>query len=226
MVALESLHAAIMSCTDCDLCRTRTNAVPGEGSFSARLMFVGEGPGFNEDRQGRPFVGAAGQFLNELLESIGLRRDDVFITNLVKCRPPENRDPLPGEAEACSKYLDAQIEGIKPDVIVPLGRHALSRWFPNESIGKVRARARRFGDITLFPLYHPAAALHNGSLRATILEDFAKLADLLERLRAPAQQASPPQHDLFGAAVPAEQAGQAAKQDPPEEPNERQLSMF
>lgn len=215
MPDLESLHAAIRSCRDCALCETRTNAVPGEGAFSAELMFIGEGPGFNEDRQGRPFVGAAGQFLNELLASIGLRREDVFITNMVKCRPPGNRDPFPGESEACSKFLDAQIQTIKPKVIVPLGRHALAHWFPNEAIGKVRARPKQFGDITLFPLYHPAAALHNGALRATIEQDFAKLGQLLKQRtagQAAAQQQPLPDGEIAGAKLDA--------------PEDRQLSMF
>lgn len=215
MSDLQSLAQAINGCVDCGLARSRTQAVPGEGSPQAQLMFIGEGPGFHEDQQGRPFIGPAGQFLDELLASIGLARSDVFITNMVKCRPPNNRDPFPGEMEACSKYLDAQIEAIKPKVIVPLGRHALAKWFPNESIGKVRAKARRFGDITLFPLYHPAAALHNGALRSTILDDFAKLGDLL---RAPAP---PPE------TTPAE-AGPVQGQAHPGEsgPQSEQLSMF
>ena len=147
-------------------------------------MFIGEGPGFNEDRQGRPFVGAAGQYLDELLLSIGLKREDVFITNMVKCRPPNNRDPFPGEIAACSGYLDSQIEAVRPAVIVPLGRHALARWFPRDSISKVRARPRVFDGITIFPLYHPAAALHNSALRATIEADFAKLGALLKQREA------------------------------------------
>ena len=180
MADLQALHQQIHTCQECALHRARTNAVPGEGASNASLMFIGEGPGFNEDRQGRPFVGAAGQFLEELLHSIGLKREDVFITNMVKCRPPNNRDPFPGEISACSRYLDAQIEAIGPKVIVPLGRHALARWFPRDSISKVRARPRVFDGITLFPLYHPAAALHNGALRATIEADFAKLGALLK----------------------------------------------
>ena len=204
----------------CNLAGGRTNAVPGEGASDASLMFIGEGPGFNEDRQGRPFVGPAGQFLDELLRSIGLDRSSVFITNMVKCRPPNNRDPFPGEIEACSAYLDAQIDAIKPKVIVPLGRHALARWFPNESIGKLRARPRRFGDITLFPLYHPAAALHNGGLRSTIEQDFAKLGELLrERERTPSsfEQSPLTATDSPPADVPDHQ--------PPDESNQ-QLSMF
>ncbi|MXW30044.1 MAG: uracil-DNA glycosylase [Chloroflexi bacterium] len=179
MADLLALHQQIHTCQECALHRARTNAVPGEGAPNASLMFIGEGPGFNEDRQGRPFVGPAGQFLDELLLSIGLKREDVFITNMVKCRPPNNRDPFPGEISACSRYLDAQIDSIKPAVIVPLGRHALARWFPRDSISKVRARPRVFDGITIFPLYHPAAALHNGALRATIEADFAKLGALL-----------------------------------------------
>ena len=180
MVDLQALHQQIHTCQDCALHRARTNAVPGEGAHNASLMFIGEGPGFNEDRQGRPFVGAAGQYLDELLHSIGLNREDVFITNMVKCRPPNNRDPFPGEINACSRHLDAQIAAIKPTVIVPLGRHALARWFPRDSISKVRARPRTFDGITIFPLYHPAAALHNSTLRATIEDDFAKLGALLK----------------------------------------------
>ena len=208
MADLQTVREAVLRCTDCGLHQSRTMAVPGEGSPHADVMFIGEGPGFNEDRQGRPFVGAAGQFLNELLSSIGLRREDVYITNMVKCRPPNNRDPFPGEIDACSHHLDEQIAAIQPKIIVPLGRHALARWFPSESIGKLRARPRTFGALTLFPLYHPAAALHNGGLRSTIEEDFAKLGELLERLRrdpvAPVAPGTPP---------------------PAEPPNE-QLSMF
>ena len=184
MVDLLALHQQIHTCQECALHRARTNAVPGEGAPNASLMFIGEGPGFNEDRQGRPFVGPAGQFLDELLLSIGLKREDVFITNMVKCRPPNNRDPFPGEISSCSRFLDAQIDSIKPAVIVPLGRHALARWFPRDSISKVRARPRVFDGITIFPLYHPAAALHNGALRATIEADFAKLGALLREREA------------------------------------------
>ena len=184
MVDLLALHQQIHTCQECALHRARTNAVPGEGAPKASLMFIGEGPGFNEDRQGRPFVGPAGQFLDELLLSIGLKREDVFITNMVKCRPPNNRDPFPGEISSCSRFLDAQIDSIKPAVIVPLGRHALARWFPRDSISKVRARPRVFDGITIFPLYHPAAALHNGALRATIEADFAKLGALLREREA------------------------------------------
>ncbi|MDE2836476.1 MAG: uracil-DNA glycosylase [Chloroflexota bacterium] len=206
MADLQALHQQIHTCQDCALHRTRENAVPGEGAPNASLMFIGEGPGFNEDRQGRPFVGAAGQYLDELLHSIGLKREDVFITNMVKCRPPNNRDPFPGEISACSGYLDAQIEAINPAVIVPLGRHALARWFPRDSISKVRARPRTFDGVTVFPLYHPAAALHNSALRATIEADFAKLGALLRDRES--------------------QGAPAANENPDEGSGSQQLSMF
>jgi len=180
MGELAEVHQQILACIDCPLHLNRTQAVPGEGSTSADLMLIGEGPGFHEDRHGKPFVGPAGQFLNELLASIGLLRRDVFITNMVKCRPPGNRDPYPGEIEACSKYLDAQIKLIRPKVIGLLGRHALAKWFPGESIGKVRAKVRRVDGTVFFPMYHPAAALHNPGLKATIEWDFRKIAGLLK----------------------------------------------
>jgi uracil-DNA glycosylase family 4 len=233
VAGLDAIHQTIRSCRECNLCSARTNAVPGEGSSSAEIMFIGEGPGFNEDKQGRPFVGAAGQFLNELLQSIGLDRSSVFITNMVKCRPPNNRDPFPGEIEACSLYLDEQIETIKPKIIVPLGRHALTRWFPNESIGKLRARPKRFGDVTVFPLYHPAAALHNGGLRATIEQDFAKLGALLDQLVKNPNGETPPgaQPGLLDAAPPPGQQPASAERQVEQEPSGRQqvgqqLSMF
>ena len=182
MSEIIEIRDQIASCIACDLSKSRANTVPGEGSSVAKIMFVGEGPGSNEDKSGKPFVGLAGQFLDDLLSSIGLSRQDVFITNLVKCRPPNNRDPFPNEISACSNFLDAQIETIKPLVIVPLGRHALNRWFPGTSIGKVRAQERLFGDTYVIPLYHPAAGLHNGSLRSTIYADFQRLKEFLESL--------------------------------------------
>ena len=191
MADLSSIDQRVRRCTECALHATRTNAVPGEGSPQADLMFIGEGPGFHEDRQGRPFVGPAGQFLNELLGSVGLRREDVYITNMVKCRPPHNRDPFPGEIASCSAYLEEQIATIRPKVIIPLGQHALAKWFPNGSIGKLRAKPKRFGDVTVLPMYHPAAALHNGNLRGTIVADFAQVGELLKESPPPA--APPPQ---------------------------------
>ena len=176
---LKSCSDEVRSCQLCRLSKTRTQAVPGDGSPVAQILFVGEAPGLNEDRQGIPFVGAAGRILDNMLKSVALDRESVFITNIVKCRPPNNRDPLPDESEACSDYLDRQIEILRPSIIVPLGRHAASHWFPKEPISKLRAQARSVGELTLFPLYHPAAALHNGKLRKTIQSDFLKLGALL-----------------------------------------------
>ncbi len=229
MAGLDVIHQVIKTCEDCDLCWERTNAVPGEGFAQAGIMFVGEGPGFNEDKQGRPFIGAAGQFLTHLLESIGLRREDVFITNMVKCRPPNNRDPLPKEIEACRHYLDEQIEEIAPKIIVPLGRHALARWFPGQSIGKLRAQPKVFGAVTLFPLYHPAAALHNGGLRSTIEEDFAKLGALLADLGG--QPSSPQTNPTVKSGPPVTVrpeavAGPEPEQEKTDEPPSQQWSMF
>jgi uracil-DNA glycosylase len=231
---LDVIHKAITTCEDCDLCQARTNAVPGEGSAHAEIMFVGEGPGLNEDLQGRPFIGAAGKFLTQMLGSIGLRREDVFITNMVKCRPPDNRDPLPTEMAACAHYLDDQIAEIAPKIIVPLGRHALARWFPGEAIGKVRAQPKLVDGITLFPLYHPAAALHNGGLRSTIEEDFAKLGALLANLggsasltQSPTPVASEPAPEPLLAPEPREVVV-APEQEPEQtiEPSSQQLNMF
>ena len=153
-------------------------------------MLIGEAPGFNEDKQGRPFVGAAGHFLEELLALANLRRENVFITNTVKCRPLNNRDPLPGEISACRKYLDRQIEVISPKVIVTLGRHSLTSFLPKETIGKARGRPRSVNGITLFPMYHPAAALHQGGLRKVIEEDIMKLPALLKELSSAQQEAA------------------------------------
>ena len=181
---MAQVEEQIRGCTMCDLSRTRTNAVPGEGNRSANVMFIGEAPGFHEDRNGEPFVGAAGQFLNELLESIDLDRSTVYITNVVKCRPPGNRDPLPDELAACAHYIDRQIELIDPKVVVTLGRFSMSRWFPKERISRIHGTPKRFGNVTVVPMYHPAAALHQGSLRATIEADMKKLPQILAQMEA------------------------------------------
>ena len=190
--ALRALAQQIAVCPKCELAKTRTHAVPGEGNPSADIVFIGEGPGFYEDQQALPFVGPAGKFLDELLASIGLRRADVFICNVLKCRPPDNRDPLPGEIAACKPWLDAQIEIIKPKVIVTLGRFSMSRYFPGQSIGKIHGQSRKLGDVIVVPMYHPAAALHQASLRRTIEQDFQKLpAVLAEVLKVEAKPREP-----------------------------------
>jgi DNA polymerase len=161
--ALARIADEIVACTRCELHKTRTKSVPGEGPADARIMLIGEAPGWNEDQQGRPFVGAAGRFLEELLASAGMTRDEVFITNVVKSRPPGNRDPLPDEIAACAPFLERQIEVIDPDVIVTLGRFSMARWFPGERISRIHGQPKRVGRRLIVPMYHPAAALHQPS---------------------------------------------------------------
>lgn len=157
------------------------NPVPGHGNPNAEIMFIGEAPGQKEDEQGIPFVGQAGKLLDELLASIGLKREDIYITNVVKFRPPENRDPTPEEKEACMPFLKLEIGIIKPKVIVPLGRHALGTFLPKVNITAAHGKAQKINDgISIFPLYHPAAALHNPNLKGTLFEDIAKLKEFLD----------------------------------------------
>ncbi|MBI4497672.1 MAG: uracil-DNA glycosylase [Chloroflexi bacterium] len=210
--ALDELHQAMLPCTRCGLAQGRTQVVPGVGPADARIMFIGEGPGFQEDRQGLPFVGPAGQFLNELLASIGLKRDQVYITNVIKCRPPQNRDPMPGEIAACRPWLEQQIARIKPKIIVTLGRHSMARYFPGESISRIHGKHKVVDGTTIFAMYHPAAALHQDSLKATLREDIKKLPALLAQMEAAERQG--PQTS------PAEAASPPAQQQP------HQLSLF
>jgi uracil-DNA glycosylase family 4 len=179
MSALTQLCEEIIACRDCELAKYRTKVVPGEGAEDADLLFIGEAPGWHEDQQGRPFVGPAGQFLDQLLASIGLRREEVYIANVIKCRPPQNRDPLPAEIQSCGKWLDRQIEIIQPQMIVTLGRYSLARYFPNQSISKIHGKPRKSGGVIYYPMYHPAAALHQGSLRRTIEADMLRIPQIL-----------------------------------------------
>jgi uracil-DNA glycosylase family 4 len=179
---LNDLDEQIRVCQKCILGRGRTNAVPGEGPAEAQIMFIGEAPGFHEDRQGRPFVGAAGQYLDELLDGIGLKRADVYITNVIKCRPPANRDPAPIELEACRPYLDRQIELIRPQMVITLGRFSMARYFPGASISRIHGQPKRVGSMIYYPMFHPAAALHQPKWRSLVEEDFAKLPELLAKL--------------------------------------------
>jgi uracil-DNA glycosylase family 4 len=178
---LESLAAEISRCTRCLLHRGRTKAVPGVGPSNAEIIFIGEAPGFHEDQQGLPFVGAAGNFLDELLESIGLKREEVFIANVIKCRPPGNRDPLPEEIEACRPHLDRQIELIQPKLVVTLGRFSMARAFPKARISRIHGQPRKIGGVIYYPMYHPAAALHQPSLRRTVEEDMRRIPELIEQ---------------------------------------------
>jgi uracil-DNA glycosylase family 4 len=181
--ALRELYEQVAVCPDCELSRNRTHAVPGEGPPDAEIVFIGEAPGYYEDQQARPFVGPAGQFLDQLLASIDLRREDVYICNVIKCRPPQNRDPLPGEIQACHKWLERQLEIIRPRLIATLGRYSLAKYFPGQPISRIHGQERRVGDLLVVPMYHPAAALHQASLRRTIEEDFKKLPAILEKAR-------------------------------------------
>lgn len=160
-----------------------TNMVFGEGSPDADIVFIGEAPGKNEDLQGRPFVGAAGKFLDEMLASTGLKRDDVFISNIVKYRPPNNRDPYPEEKKAFLPYLQKQLAIIKPKLIVPLGRHSLSVLLPNLSISQVHGQPKRLGGQVYLPLFHPAAALYNSTMKQTLIDDFAKIPAILKQIK-------------------------------------------
>ena len=186
---LANLAEQISGCPKCALAKTRTNAVPGAGNPNADIVLIGEGPGFHEDQQGLPFVGAAGKFLDELLASINLRREDVYICNVIKCRAPNNRDPLPEEIDACAPWLAQQLDLLKPRMIVTLGRFSMGRYFPGATIGRIHGQAKRIDGVLVVPMYHPAAALHQASLRQTIMEDFQKLPGLLEQ--AAAEEAQP-----------------------------------
>lgn len=199
---LDALREQISVCTRCELHRAATNPVPGEGNPDARILLIGEAPGFHEDTHGTPFVGNSGKFLTELLAKAGLSREDVFITNVVKHRPPGNRDPLPDEMAACAHFLEEQIEIINPDVIVTLGRFSLARYFPGERISKIHGQPKEIDGRYVVPMYHPAAALHNGSLRPEIEADFLKLPRLLAerdkaREAAEAKQTDVQQQTLF-----------------------------
>ncbi|OLD27219.1 MAG: hypothetical protein AUJ02_00290 [Chloroflexi bacterium 13_1_40CM_3_65_12] len=190
---LNQLHAEVRACVKCGLHATRTQAVPGMGPCPADIMIVGEAPGFNEDRQGEPFVGAAGKLLDTLLARIGLGRSDVYITNVLKCRPPQNRDPMPNEVESCSPYLARQLSLVKPKVVLVLGRHALERLLPGQgSISRIHGSLVRRGDVAYVPLYHPAAALHNGALVADLEHDFDQVKAYLDKLLAPPPPPEPP----------------------------------
>ena len=169
------------ACTKCSLHFSRKNAVPGTGPADADIMFIGEGPGFHENEQGEPFVGAAGRFLDELLQSVGMSREKVFITNVVKCRPPSNRDPSPDELSACDGYLQRQIQAINPKVIVTLGRFSMHKFLPHAKISQAHGQAVRVKGRLVVPFYHPAAALHQPSLRPTVEADFARLPEWIEK---------------------------------------------
>ena len=204
--ALAQIASEVSVCQRCMLHHSRKLAVPGEGPVDAEIMFIGEGPGFHENEQGRPFVGAAGKYLEELLAKINLQRTEVFIGNVVKCRPPNNRDPLPDELAACSDYLERQIQAINPKIIVTLGRYSMARFLPNAKISEVHGQSYRIKGRQVVPMFHPAAALHQPSLKITVEHDFAHLPELIakadestivEEQKPPENKSEPTQLSLF-----------------------------
>lgn len=181
---LQQIHEEVQICTKCGLYFSRKHGVSGAGPADAEIMFIGEAPGFHENETGVPFVGGSGRFLDELLEGIGLKREEVFIGNVVKCRPPSNRDPLANELVACEPYLDRQIAVINPRVIVTLGRFSMAKFLPNAKISEIHGQAMRVKGRLIVAMYHPAAALHQRSLRSTLETDFAKLPELIAQADA------------------------------------------
>jgi len=178
---LDQIEADILDKDVCpDLAKSANSLVMGDGNPDADIVFIGEAPGKNEDEQGKPFVGAAGKFLNEMLASIGMQRQDIYITNIVKYRPPNNRDPLPDEKEAFWPYLLRQLKVIEPKVVITLGRHSMEYFLPGAKISEVHGEPKRRGDLVILPLFHPAAALYNGGMRATLMEDFMKIPKIIE----------------------------------------------
>ena len=201
--SLPQIASEIAKCEKCKLYSTRKRTVPGEGPENAKIMFIGEGPGYHENEQGRPFVGQAGKFLDELLASIKMKRADVFIANVVKCRPPQNRDPEPDELTACNDYLERQIALINPKAIVTLGRYSMEKFFPGAKVSSIHGQAKKVKGRLVVAMFHPAAALHQPKYRSMIEEDFKKLPDYIaqaekESAAAPAKPEEPPeQMSLF-----------------------------
>lgn len=204
---LKQVAAEVSVCTQCILHKTRKKSVPGEGPANCEIMFIGEGPGQTENEQGRPFVGAAGQFLDQLLAQAGLKRPEVWIGNVVKCRPPNNRDPMPEELAACDVYLEQQIAAINPRIIVTLGRFSMGKFMPGAKISAVHGQMRKVGNRFVIAMFHPAAALHNINIKPQILADFAKLPQLLDVARKELAKSAP------------------VKEEPPKE-EPKQLSLF
>ena len=199
MSTLSKLYEEITLCQLCEIARYRTKTVPGEGAEDAEIMFIGEAPGWHEDQQGRPFVGPAGQYLDQLLALIGLKRQQVYIANVIKCRPMENRDPLPSEILNCRKWLERQIEVIQPKMIVTLGRYSMAMFFPGKSISKIHGTAQKRDNVVYYAMYHPAAALHQQSLRQAIEADMLKIPALLAEVKNITEaEPQPQQLSMFG----------------------------
>ncbi len=245
---LQEIAEQVAVCKSCPLSFSRKKAVPGEGPVKADIMLIGEGPGFYENEQGRPFVGASGKFLDELLEKAGVKREDVFITNVVKCRPPSNRDPMPDELAACGGYLDRQIETINPLIIVTLGRFSMAKFLPSVRISEVHGQPAWVRGRLIVPMFHPAAALHQPSLKTSVERVFARLPEWIQQARqnghsatsrsaaarpgeaAPAgpvrQAAQPLQASLLEQLQEADQEPEDEKKDEAGKNQPTQLSLF
>jgi DNA polymerase len=211
--SISQIAKEVSSCTKCVLHESRKKSVPGDGPANAEIMFIGEGPGFHENEQGHPFVGASGKFLDQLLAQAGVTRADVFVANVVKCRPPGNRDPLPEELATCDVYLEAQIQAINPSIIVTLGRFSMNKFIPGAKISLVHGQMRKIGERFVIPMFHPAAALHQAALKPSILGDFAKLPDQLKEARA-----------VLGKSAAVEKVKNKAEEIPDDKP--KQLNLF
>ena len=233
---LDQVAREVAVCEQCILHVSRKKSVPGEGPAQAEIMLIGEGPGFYENEQGRPFVGPSGQFLEELLQKAGLKRAEVFISNVVKCRPPSNRDPQPDELAACRPYLERQIEAIQPKVIVTLGRYSMGHFLPNARISSIHGRPSWVNGRLIVPMYHPAAALHQPALRKDIEADFANLPKLIAMARqkqvetaagmAPAAAPEPPPLEQLSLMDTPPQPEEPPKPEEPQKDEPRQLSLF
>jgi len=195
MSVLSELYEEIALCQQCEIAKYRTKVVPGEGAEDADILFIGEAPGWHEDQQGRPFVGPAGQYLDELLASINLKREQVYIANVIKCRPLGNRDPLPSEIQNCRKWLERQIELIHPKMVVTLGRYSMAMFFPGKSISKIHGTAQKRDNVIYYAMYHPAAALHQQSLRQAVEADMLKIPLVLAEAES-VTEAKPQPHQL------------------------------
>ncbi len=214
---LNAIAAQIRVCQLCGLAKERTHAVPGAGPFDAEIMFIGEGPGFNEDQKGIPFIGASGKFLEEMLAGIGYNRNQVFISNVVKCRPPENRDPLPDEIDICTKtYLYRQIALINPRVVVTLGRYSMGLFFPNAKITAIHGQPKHADGRIYLPMFHPAAVLRNGGLRPQAIADMQKLPGLLAEAKG----------EMSSSGTPANEPNDPPNTAPPPPQPPSQLSLF
>ena len=233
---LKTIAEQVSVCEKCALHFSRKKAVPGEGPSNARIMLIGEGPGFYENEQGRPFVGPSGKFLDELLEAAGLKRSEVFIGNVVKCRPPANRDPLPDELAACRPYLERQIEAINPKVIVTLGRYSMAHFLPNAKISAIHGKGSFVNSRLVVAMYHPAAALHQPALRDAIVADFSGLPRLLGRaftekadieIKAP-QKAAEPLQPTLGSTISETKKEETQAKNESDDPGDKpvQLSLF